>query len=93
MEIEDRLRERDRCGGFPSEGDGVCRRKSLWFVAFVVVVFEEKPEKPDRCEENELTLDGSALLLLELLLEDEVLSANGWDGLLEEWPCEDDGGS
>lgn len=96
VDIEDRLRERERCGGWPSEGDGVCRlRKSLGFVALVVVVPEEKAERPDKWEEKDPTLDGSAALLLwlPLLLDDEVLRANGWEGVFWEWPCEDDGGS
>jgi hypothetical protein len=69
------------------EGDGVWRvRKSLGFVALVVVVLEEKEDKPDKedkCELKELTLDGSALFPLPLLFElfpvdeEEVLSANG----------------
>ena len=90
-EMEERLRERDRpcedVGGPFADGEGVWRvRKSFGFVAFVVVVFEENEDKPDndKCELKELTLDGSAPLLLpplfELLFpedEDEVFNANG----------------
>lgn len=87
--IEDRLRERERpcedVGGPFADGEGVWRaRKSLGFVAFVVVVFEEKldrAEREDMCELKELTLEGSPLvpllLVFELLFEEEVFSANG----------------
>ena len=99
--IEERLRERERpcedVDGPLEEGEGVCReRKSFGFVAFVVVVFDEKLDRPDRCELNELTLDGSALLPplpLLALFDEDVLSANGCDCAFCECPCEDDGGS
>lgn len=100
--IDERLRERERpcedVGGPFEVGEGVCReRKSPWLVAFVVVVFDEKLERPERCELKELTLEGSALLPLLPLVEafpfEDVLSAKGWDWVLCECPCEDDGGS
>ena len=104
--IDDRLRDRERpCeddGGSFADGEGVCRRKSFGFVAFVVVVFEEKldrAESEDMCELKELTLDGSALLPLllpfaPLLVEDdEVFSAKGCDCAFCECPCDDGGGS
>ena len=72
-------------------------RKSPVLVAFVVVVFDEKLERPERCELKELTLDGSALfpllVVFEALPDEDVLRAKGCDCALWEWPCEDDGGS
>lgn len=95
---EERLRERERpcedVGGSLDAGEGVCRRKSFGFVAFVVVL-DEKPASAESEDMCELKLDGSPLppALEELLFEDEVLSAKGWDCAFWECPCEDGGGS
>lgn len=86
--MEERLRERERpceeVGGPLEDGDGVCLvRKSPGFVAFVVVVFDEKLDRPDRCELKELTLEGSPLFpplpLFDPLPFEDVLSAKGCD--------------